>query len=160
VTVVLSRLVRATALLVPLALPLAARAAGEGGVPPPGTLLVGTFDHSMDSRTSDVLEPFTLVSVASEDRTYRGGRVFGHVTRVVKATKNTRGEIDFVFDAYISSSGRSYPIQGRATDLRVPAKRDVPPVPLGVFGTGVVALKPGADVIVPPNTIVQVELTP
>jgi hypothetical protein len=181
--VVISRVLRAATLLVPLALPLAARA--DDGVPPPGTILLGTFDHSLDSRTSDVLEPFTLNGVASDDRSFRGGRIFGHVTRVVKATKKTRGEIDFVFDAYISAAGRRYPIQGRATDLRIPVKPsvspkpnvsptpnvspnrgvspkpDVSPVPpLGVFGTGVVAMKPGTDVTVPPNTIMELELTP
>ncbi|HTJ24625.1 MAG TPA: hypothetical protein VMA36_00545 [Candidatus Limnocylindria bacterium] len=152
------RLFAAAALVVSLAVPLAARA--DDGVPPPGTVLTGTFDHPIDSRTSDVLEPFTLTGVASDDRTYRGGRIFGHLTRVVRATKNGHAEIDFVFDAYIAPTGRRYPMQGRAVDLRVPAKRDAPPVPLGVVGTGIVAMKTNTDVTLPPRTMVQLQVTP
>lgn len=166
----------------PLAVPLGARA--DDGVPPPGTLLTGTFDHTMDSRTSDVLEPFTLTGVASDDRTYRGGRIFGHVTRVVRATKKGHAEIDFAFDFYISPAGRRYPIQGRTVDLRVPvkpakpeesekpakpeksgkpekpAKPEASPVPLGVVDTGIVAMKTNTDVTLPPRTMVQLQITP
>jgi hypothetical protein len=151
------RLCVLAALAVPLLAPADVRAADD--VPPPGTVLIGTLDHGFDSRSSDVLEPFTITGVASDDQSYRGGRIFGHVTRVVKASKNTRAEIDFVFDAYITPAGRRYPMQGQAVDLRVATKKDAPPVSLGVIGTGVVAMKPRTDVTIPPRTMIELQVT-
>jgi hypothetical protein len=151
--------------------PPAARAADD--VPPPGTVLTGTLDHGLDSRTSDPLEPFTITGVVSDDQAFRGGRIFGHITKVVKASKNARGEIDFAFDAYISRAGRRFPMQGSIVDVRVPVKKDAPPVntgappvktdtppakpdappvSLGVSGAAVMATKPRTDVTIPART--------
>jgi hypothetical protein len=174
---VIARLFALAAIVVPLIVPPAARAADD--VPPPGTVLIGWLDHGLDSRTSDVLEPFTVTGVVSDDQAFRGGRIFGHVTKVVKASKNARGEVDVAFDAYISRAGRRFPMQGSLIDVRVPVKPTAPPgptdalpgkrdaspgkpdaspVPLGIAGPAVMATKPRTDVTIPAHTMFAMQV--
>lgn len=112
----------------------------DEGVPLPGTMLSGKIDQTIDSRMADPLEPFTVSGVSADDRSVSGGKVFGHISKVVKADQHTPGAVVLSVDAFITSSGRRIPLQARPILISVDTKSKAGKDAFGAVG-GIVDAK-------------------
>jgi hypothetical protein len=153
-------------------------------VPLPGTVLSGKIDQTIDSRMADPLEPFTISAVASDDRSITGGKVFGHITKVVKSDQHRPGLVVLTIDAFITSTGRRVPLQASPVAISVDTKTHAGKDAFGAVGgvldpaghgampltpaAGPAGAAPGAaltarrsrtDVIIPSHATIQLEVT-
>ncbi|HYZ15706.1 MAG TPA: hypothetical protein VE591_04865, partial [Candidatus Acidoferrum sp.] len=65
---------------------------------------------------------FTISGVAADDRSVTGGKVFGHITKVVKSDQHQPGLVVLMIDAFITSGGRRIPLQARPVEISVDTK--------------------------------------
>jgi hypothetical protein len=153
------------------------------GVPSPGTVLSGKLDQTIDSRVADPLEPFTVSGVSADDRSVTGGKVFGHITRVVKADQHTPGLVVLTLDAFITSAGRKIAFQARPIEISVDTKTNAGKDAFGAVGgimdpagrgnmpltaapgraadalsAALTAKRVRTDVIIPSNATIQMEV--
>lgn len=172
---------RAVATIVALLCTLGAAPGGD--VPLPGTVLVGRFDQTIDSRMADPLEPFTISGVASDDQSITGGKVFGHITKVVKSDQHRPGLVVLMIDAFITSTGRRIPLQASPVIISVDTKTHAGKDAFGAVGGivdpaghGTMPLTPAlgpaggapsaaltakrsrTDVIIPSNATIQMQV--
>jgi hypothetical protein len=90
----------------------------------PGTELVGNLDQSLDSGSAQVGQRITMHNVHSQDNYIHDGVIYGHVARVQRAGQGTPGKIELAFDKLRTSSGTSYALSARATNVQVNTKNN------------------------------------
>ncbi len=90
----------------------------------PGTLLVGNMDQSLDSKSVQVGQRFTISDVHSQDNNINGGVIYGHVSDVQRASQGRPGKIELAFDKLHTRAGASYALTGRATNVQTNTKNN------------------------------------
>ncbi len=90
----------------------------------PGTVLVGNMDQSIDSKSVEVGQRFTMSDVHSQDNNINGGTIYGHVSDVQRASQGRPGKIELAFDKLRTRSGGSYALNGRATNVQTNTKNN------------------------------------
>jgi len=90
----------------------------------PGTVLVGSMDQSLDSKSVQVGQRFTMSDVHSQDNDINGGTIYGHVSDVQRAGQGRPGKIELAFDKLRTRSGNSYALTGRAQNVQTNTKNN------------------------------------
>ncbi len=90
----------------------------------PGTVLVGNMDQSLDSKSVQVGQRFTMSGVHSQDNNINGAVIYGHVTDVQRASQGRPGKIELAFDKLHTRGGSSYALSGRATNVQTNTKNN------------------------------------
>ncbi len=90
----------------------------------PGTILVGSMDQSIDSKSAQVGQRFTMSAVHSQDNNISGATIYGHVSDVQRASQGRAGKIELAFDKLHTRSGASYALMGRAQDVQTNTKNN------------------------------------
>ncbi len=101
------------------ALPLAATAQVYNGngdtLLPSQSVITGTLEQSLNSRTSQVGDPFVLDVQApypADDQRYQGSKVYGHVSSVTHASSTHKGIVKMAFDRLTLTDGTTAALQG------------------------------------------------
>ena len=177
------RLRIATAAL--LAFTFVTAAAAEAGLSA-GTLLNGTIDGNYSSNHAYVGQSVTLSNVTNDDGsgTITGGRMYGTVVEVQKASQGRPGKIAFHFTRLVTRSGAVYAIDGHVMQMKANTKNNAIKEAGGALagmlvgnaigkslfhlgGFGVIGAAGGfllaknnrQDINVPAGSVVQVQLT-
>lgn len=87
-----------------------------------GTVLYGTMDQSLDSGSAQVGQPFTMSHVHSANYDIHDATIYGHVSDVQTAGQGRPGKIGLAFDKLHTTSGSSYVLTGRATQVQTNTK--------------------------------------
>jgi hypothetical protein len=108
------------------ALPLAASAQYNGNgqynngngdtLLPSQSVLTGTLEQSINSKNSQVGDPFVLDVQApypGDDQRYQGAKVYGHVAAVTHAGTTRKGRVDLAFDRLTLVDGTTAALQGQ-----------------------------------------------
>jgi hypothetical protein len=106
------------------ALPLAASAQYNGQynngngdtLLPSQTVITGTLEQSINSKTSQVGDPFVLdvqTPYPADDQRYQGAKVYGHVAAVTHAGGMKKGKVDLAFDRLTLVDGTTASLQGQ-----------------------------------------------
>jgi hypothetical protein len=106
------------------ALPLAASAQYNGQynngngdtLLPSQSVITGTLEQSINSKTSQVGDPFVLDVQApypADDQRYQGAKVYGHVANVTHAGGTHKGGVVFAFDRLTLADGTTASLQGQ-----------------------------------------------
>ncbi len=106
------------------ALPLAASAQYNGQynngngdtLLPSQSVITGTLEQSINSKTSQVGDPFVLDVQApypADDQRYQGAKVYGHVANVTHAGGTKKGRVDLAFDRLTLVDGTTASLQGQ-----------------------------------------------
>ncbi|HEY0383413.1 MAG TPA: hypothetical protein VGC72_14560 [Candidatus Elarobacter sp.] len=108
------------------ALPLAASAQYNGNgqynngsgdtLLPSQSVITGTLEQSINSRTSQVGDPFVLDVQApypADDQRYQGAKVYGHVATVSHAGGMHKGGVSLAFDRLTLMDGTTASLQGQ-----------------------------------------------
>jgi hypothetical protein len=88
----------------------------------PGTTLVGTLDRELDSKSTQVGQPFKLLNVNSHAYEINGATAYGHVAQVQSGGAGRKAELKLVVDKINTRSGNIYKIVGYTTDVKVNTK--------------------------------------
>ncbi len=88
----------------------------------PGTTLTGSIDQSLDSRSAQVNQTFTISNAHSPNHDINGAVIYGHVDSVQRAGQGTAGKVHLAFDKVNTRSGNIYQIDGYATNVNVQTK--------------------------------------
>jgi hypothetical protein len=89
-----------------------------------GAQYAGIVTTTVDSGTATVGQPVTLTRVTSEDGSVSGARMFGTVTRVVRAGQGRNAQVQMTFTRLVLPSGASYAIDGVVTGAQVQTKNN------------------------------------
>ncbi len=91
-----------------------------------GTLLNGTITKSYTSKSAYVGEPVELTNVTNDDGSGSvvGGRLYGTVTAVQKASQGRPGKIAFAFTKLVTSSGAVYAVNTNVTKMKANTKNN------------------------------------
>ena len=94
--------------------------------PYPGTQLNGTITNDLNSKNAYVGEPVVLTNVtsASGSGSIVGARLYGTVTRAVKAGQGRPGQLDITFTRLRFSNGTTYSVSGQVTGMKVVTKNN------------------------------------
>ncbi len=106
------------------ALPLAASAQYNGQynngngdtLLPSQSVITGTLEQSINSKNSQVGDPFVLDVQApfpADDQRYQGAKVYGHVANVTHAGGTRKGRVDLAFDRLTLVDGTTASLQGQ-----------------------------------------------
>ncbi|HEV2641704.1 MAG TPA: hypothetical protein VGT98_03315 [Candidatus Elarobacter sp.] len=106
------------------ALPLAASAQYNGQynngngdtLLPSQSVITGTLEQSINSKNSQVGDPFVLDVQApypADDQRYQGAKVYGHVATVTHAGGTRKGRVDLAFDRLTLVDGTTASLQGQ-----------------------------------------------
>jgi len=105
------------------ALPLAASAQYNGNgngngdtLLPSQSVITGTLEQSINSKSSQVGDPFVLDVQApypADDQRYQGAKVYGHVASVTHAGGTHKGGVLFGFDRLTLADGTTASLQGQ-----------------------------------------------
>jgi hypothetical protein len=107
------------------ALPLAAAAQqynGGGGdtLLPSQTVITGTLEQTINSRSAQVGDPFVL-DVAppypGDDQRFQGAKVYGHVAAVQRAAGTKHGQVNLAFDRLTLMDGTTASLTGQLLSL-------------------------------------------
>jgi outer membrane lipoprotein SlyB len=110
------------------ALPLAASAQYNGQynngngdtLLPSQTVITGTLEQSINSRTSQVGDPFVLDvqgPYPADDQRYQGAKVYGHVATVTHAGGTHKGSVNLAFDRLTLMDGTTASLQGQTLSV-------------------------------------------
>ncbi len=103
------------------ALPLAASAQATGDtLLPSQTVINGTLEQTISSRTAQVGDPFVLDvqgPYPADDQRYGGAKVYGHVANVAHAGGTKRGGVQLAFDRLTLVDGTTAALQGSVLSL-------------------------------------------
>jgi hypothetical protein len=108
------------------ALPLAAAAqqynGGGGGdvLLPSQTVITGTLEQTLNSKTAQVGDPFVLdVSppYPGDDQHFQGAKVYGHVAGVQRAVGTKHGQVNLAFDRLTLMDGTTASLTGQLLSL-------------------------------------------
>lgn len=100
-----------------IALPTAVYAAISAG-----TTLTGTIDREMNSKDTQVGQPFKLLNVNSNAYEINGATAYGHVISVQSAGAGRKGEIKLGIDKINTRSGNIYKVSGYVTNVKANTK--------------------------------------
>jgi hypothetical protein len=89
-----------------------------------GTILVGNIDQSLDSKSVQVGQRFTMSNVHTQDNNINGATLYGHVSDVQRASQGRTAKIELAFDKLHTRSGNSYAIGGRAQGVQANTKNN------------------------------------
>src|SRR5579872_648759 len=87
-----------------------------------GAQYAGTITTSVNSGSAYAGQPVTLSNVTSEDGSVKGARMYGTVTRVVKAGQGKTASLQMTFTKLVLSSGTTYAIDGVVTGMQAQTK--------------------------------------
>jgi len=79
------------------------------------TVLTGTLEQSLNSRSSQVGDPFVLDVIPpfpGDDQRYNGAKIYGHVQSVQHASNMKRGGLTLAFDRLTLMDGTTASLQG------------------------------------------------
>jgi len=120
----LRKTLQALAIAAVAALPLAASAQYNGGTGdtllPSQTVISGTLEQTITSRTAQVGDPFVLDVQApypADDSRYQGAKVYGHVATVQRAGGMHKGGVNLGFDRLTLMDGTTAALQGQVLSL-------------------------------------------
>ena len=128
----LRKTLQALAIAAVAALPLAASAQYNGPyngqynpqtgdtLLPSQTVISGTLEQTINSRTAQVGDPFVLdvqPPFPMDDARYQGGRVYGHVATVERAGGMHKGAVKLAFDRLTLMDGTTAALQGQVLSL-------------------------------------------
>ncbi len=103
------------------ALPLAASAQATGDtLLPSQTVLNGTLEQQISSRTAQVGDPFVLDvqgPFPADDQRYTGAKVYGHIATVARAGGMKKGSVALAFDRLALQDGTTAALQGQVLSL-------------------------------------------
>jgi hypothetical protein len=116
------------------ALPLAASAQYNGQynngngdtLLPSQSVITGTLEQSVNSRTSQVGDPFVIDVQApypADDQRYQGAKVYGHVSTVTHAGGMKKGRVDLAFDRMTLVDGTTAAVQGQVLSVDAQGNR-------------------------------------
>jgi outer membrane lipoprotein SlyB len=109
------------------ALPLAASAQYTGDtLLPSQSVVTGTLEQSISSKTAQVGDPFVLDVTApypSDDARYQGSKVYGHVATVNHAGGMHKGAVSLAFDRLTLTDGTTAALQGQVLSLDAQGNR-------------------------------------
>ena len=83
---------------------------------PSQSVITGTLEQSINSKTSQVGDPFVLDVQApfpADDQRYQGAKVYGHVASVTHAGGMKKGGVDLAFDRLTLVDGTTAAVQGQ-----------------------------------------------
>ncbi len=89
-----------------------------------GTILVGNLDQSLDSKSVQVGQRFTMSNVHTQDNNINGATMYGHVSDVQRAGQGRTAKIELAFDKLHTRSGNSYALSGRAQNVQANTKNN------------------------------------
>jgi hypothetical protein len=104
------------------ALPAAASAQQYSGdiLLPSQSVIQGTLEQSISSKTAQVGDPFVLdvtPPFPADDQRYSGGRIYGHVAAVGRAGGMKRGAVQLAFDRITLVDGTTATLTGAVLSL-------------------------------------------
>ncbi|GAC1574243.1 MAG: hypothetical protein NVS3B7_06040 [Candidatus Elarobacter sp.] len=104
-----------------MALPLAASAQTTGDtLLPSQTVITGTLEQSITSKSAQVGDPFVLDVVSpypADDNRYQGSKVYGHVAAVTRAGGQRKGGVHLAFDRLTLMDGTTASLTGQVLSL-------------------------------------------
>jgi hypothetical protein len=83
---------------------------------PSQSVITGTLEQSINSKSSQVGDPFVLDVQApfpADDQRYQGAKVYGHVANVAHAGGTRKGRVDLAFDRLTLVDGTTASLQGQ-----------------------------------------------
>ncbi|HEV3086452.1 MAG TPA: hypothetical protein VGX96_04425 [Candidatus Elarobacter sp.] len=103
------------------ALPLAASAQYTGDtLLPSQTVITGTLEQSINSKSAQVGDPFVLDVTSpypADDQRYQGAKVYGHVASVQRASGTKKGGVGLGFDRLTLMDGTTASLTGQVLSL-------------------------------------------
>ncbi|HEY8296963.1 MAG TPA: glycine zipper domain-containing protein [Candidatus Baltobacteraceae bacterium] len=104
--------------------------------PTAGTTLNGTMTQSIDTKSAYVGQSVELTNVSSSDGSgaIRGGKIYGHVTRVVHAGQGRKAQLQITFDRLVLPSGSTYAVDGIVTGMQANTKNNTVKEAAGAVG--------------------------
>lgn len=151
----------------------------------PGREATGLLETPLDSKTAYVGEEVALGNVASTDGTIRGATLNGTVVNVARPGQGRNAQIQIHFDSLRRADGERTPVDGVVESMQVQTKNNALKEAggallgmlagnalfqtlFGVSGGGVIGAIGGffiakdnrADIVIPENTAITVQLVP
>lgn len=87
-----------------------------------GEQLAGVVTTSVDTKDAYVGEPVTLTRVSSEDGSVKNARMYGTVTRVVRAGQGRPAQLQITFTRLVLPNGRTYAVDGIVSGMQAQTK--------------------------------------
>lgn len=87
-----------------------------------GAQYAGVITSSVNSGNAVVGQSVTLTNVTSEDGSVKGARMYGTVTRVVRAGQGRPAQLQMTFTRLVLSNGTTYAINGVVTGMQAQTK--------------------------------------
>ena len=119
-----------------MALPLAAAAQTTGDtLLPSQSVITGTLEQSITSKSAQVGDPFVLDVVSpfpGDDQRYTGSKVYGHVAAVTRAGGQRKGGVQLAFDRLTLMDGTTAALTGQV--LSIDAKQQGNSTGRGIVG--------------------------
>lgn len=104
-----------------MALPIAASAQTTGDtLLPSQSVITGTLEQSITSKSAQVGDPFVLDVVSpypADDQRYTGSKVYGHVAAVTRAGGQRKGGVQLAFDRVTLQDGTTASLTGQVLSL-------------------------------------------
>ncbi len=88
----------------------------------PGTQIIGSINQTIDSKSAQVGQPFTLSNAHTTNYSINGATVYGHVSSVQSAGQGRPGKIGLAIDKVNTRSGNIYNVHGYTTNIQVNTK--------------------------------------
>lgn len=87
-----------------------------------GAQYAGVITTSVNSANAVAGQSVTLTNVTSEDGSVKGARMYGRVTRVVRAGQGRPAQVQMTFTKLVLANGTSYAIDGVVTGMQAQTK--------------------------------------
>lgn len=87
-----------------------------------GAQYAGIITTTVNTKDAYVGQPVTLSRVTSEDGSVNGARMYGTVTRVVRAGQGRPAQVQMTFTKLVLTSGATYAIDGVVTGMQAQTK--------------------------------------
>jgi len=92
--------------------------------PPPGTMLSGTIQETINTANAYVGEPVEVTGVTAPGANIHNGTMYGHVTRVVRAGQGRPAQLQITMDRLVLGSGANYSVIGVVRGMTAITKRN------------------------------------
>jgi len=89
-----------------------------------GTVLTGTLDRDLSSKSVQVGQTFLITDVHSSNHDINGATIYGHVAGVRRAGMGTTAQIELAVDKINMRSGSIYKLTGTVTNAQVNTKNN------------------------------------
>ncbi len=97
-------------------------AQAAGAAPYAGAQYAGVINSSVNTGSAYVGQSVTLTHVTSQDGTVAGARMYGTVTRVVRAGQGRTAGVQMTFNKLVLSNGTTYAVDGVVTGMQTQTK--------------------------------------